>query len=109
MSLTSAGGRAPGPATASTPHALSSVDASLDGAAHRPAPTTGIELLGALTGSGYRNPPSLVRRPDGQTVQLTPLLYLVLEAIDGVRTYTDVAETVSTAYGRRVAPMTSGT
>src|SRR6476661_250765 len=104
MSLTSAGGRAPGPATASTPHALSSVDASLDVATHRPAPTTGIELLGALTGSGYRNPPSLVRRPDGQTVQLTPLLYLVLEAIDGERTYADVAETVSTAYGRRLAP-----
>ena len=104
MSLTSAGGRAPGPATASAPLALSSVDASLDGAAHRPAPTTGIELLGALTGSGYRTPPSLVRRPDGQTVQLTPLLYLVLEAIDGERTYTDVAETVSTAYGRRIAP-----
>ena len=66
--------------------------------------TTGIELLGALTGSGYRNPPSLVRRPDGQTVQLTPLLYLVLEAIDGERNYGDVAEAVSTAYGRRLAP-----
>ena len=104
MSLTSAGGRAPGPATSTAPHALSSVDASLDDAAHRPARTTGIELLGALTGSGYRNPPSLVRRPDGQTVQLTPLLYLVLEAIDGERSYGDVAEAVSTAYGRRLAP-----
>src|SRR6478752_1150748 len=104
MSLTSAGGRAPGPATASTPHALSSVDASLDGAVHRPAPTTGIELLGSLTGSGYRNPPSLVRRADGQTVQLTPLLYLVLEAIDDRRTYAEVADEVSKAYGRRLAP-----
>ena len=104
MSLTSAGGRAPGPATSTAPHTLSSVDASLDDAAHRPARTTGIELLGALTGSGYRNPPSLVRRPDGQTVQLTPLLYLVLEAIDGERSYGDVAEAVSTAYGRRLAP-----
>src|SRR6476620_2883780 len=104
MSLTSAGGRAPGPATSTAPHAMSSVDASLDDAAHRPARTTAIELPGALTGSGYRNPPSLVRCPDGQTVQLTPLLYLVLEAIDGERTYADVAETVSRAYGRRLAP-----
>ena len=61
-------------------------------------------MLGTLAGSGYRNPPSLVRRADGQTVQLTPLLYLVLEAIDGLRTYADVAEEVSRAYGRRITP-----
>ena len=28
-----------------------------------------------MPGSGYREPPALVRRADGQTVQLTPLLY----------------------------------
>ena len=31
-----------------------------------------------MAGSGYREPPSLARRGDGQTFQLTPLLYLVL-------------------------------
>lgn len=101
MTLTSADGRPSGPDLASESSALPSADAgTLTGP---PVPATGIELLGGLTGSGYRNPPSLVRRPDGQTVQLTPLLYLVLEAIDGRRTYDEVAEEVSTAYGRRLA------
>jgi putative peptide zinc metalloprotease protein len=42
----------------------------------------GLELLGALDGSGYTGGTSLVRRSDGQTIQLTPLLYAVLEALD---------------------------
>ena len=45
-----------------------------------------------MEGSGYRVPPALVRRGDGQTLQLTPLLYVVLEAVDGHRTYDEVAE-----------------
>ena len=40
-----------------------------------PARVDGVQLLGEMVGSGYRNPPSLVRRSDGQTLQLTPLLY----------------------------------
>ena len=44
-----------------------------------------IQLIGEMAGSGYRVPPSLVRRGDGQTVQLTPLLYALLESIDGER------------------------
>ena len=47
----------------------------------------GVELLGEMPGSGYRTPPALVRRGDGQTIQLTPLLYAVLAAVDGRRTY----------------------
>ncbi len=35
----------------------------------------GVQLIGEMAGSGYRTPPALVRRTDGQTVQLTPLLY----------------------------------
>ena len=50
-----------------------------------PARVDDVQLLGAMVGSGYRTPPSLVRRGDGQTLQLTPLLYLVLDAIDGQR------------------------
>lgn len=101
MTLTSADGGPSAPDTASDPAARPSADTgALTGP---PARATGIELLGTPTGSGYRNPPSLVRRADGQTVQLTPLLYLVLGAIDGRRTYAQVAEEVSTAYGRRLA------
>jgi len=105
VTLASADGRASEPVATIDPSALPSADArDVGDVAHPPTRTTGVELLGALTGSGYRNPPSLVRRLDGQTVQLTPLLYLVLEAIDGRRTYAELAEAVSTAYGRRLAP-----
>jgi putative peptide zinc metalloprotease protein len=105
VTLASADGRASEPVSTIDPSALPSADVGdVSDDAHRPSRTTGIELLGALTGSGYRNPPSLVRRLDGQTVQLTPLLYLVLEAVDGRRTYAELAEVVSTAYGRRLAP-----
>ncbi|KQX66840.1 hypothetical protein ASD06_03750 [Angustibacter sp. Root456] len=69
----------------------------------RPAHADGVELIGQMAGSGYREPPALVRRADGQTLQLTPLLYLVLEAVDGSRSYDEVAAAVSTAYGRTVS------
>src|SRR5687767_12737385 len=59
-----------------------------------PARPDGVELIGEMEGSGYRTPPSLVRRHDGQTVQLTPLLYAVLEAVDGRRGYAEIAEHV---------------
>jgi putative peptide zinc metalloprotease protein len=63
-----------------------------------------VVLLGEMTGSGYRSAPSLVRRPDGQTIQLTRLLYLVLESIDGQRSYEEIAQVVSAAYGRAIGP-----
>src|SRR5688500_1716265 len=62
----------------------------------------GVQLIGELPGSGYRVPPSLVRRGDGQTMQLTRLLYLVLEAADGDRGLEDVAAAVSTKLGKPV-------
>ena len=62
----------------------------------------GVELLGELRGSGYREPPALVRRGDGQTIQLTPLLHAVLTAVDGRRTLDEVAAAVSDATGRAV-------
>ncbi|MGQ9407535.1 M50 family metallopeptidase [Mycolicibacterium gilvum] len=62
----------------------------------------GVELIGEMAGSGYRNPPSLVRRADGQTVQLTPLLYAILREIDGKRSAEQVAAAVSASTGRDV-------
>ncbi len=53
-----------------------------------------------MAGSGYRQPPSLVRRSDGQTLQLTKLLYAVLDTIDGRRTYDEIAALVSESFGR---------
>jgi len=65
-----------------------------------PARASGLELIGEMPGSGYREAPSLVRRADGQTLQLTGLLYLVLEAIDGERGYEQIAAEVSRTLGR---------
>lgn len=62
----------------------------------------GVELIGEMAGSGYKVPPSLVRRADGQTIQLTPLLYAIVREIDGERTPGEVAAAVSEATGRTV-------
>ncbi|MCW2792112.1 MAG: hypothetical protein JWO76_1210 [Nocardioides sp.] len=64
----------------------------------------GIQLIGEMPGSGYRTPPALVRRGDGQMIQLTPLLYLVLDAVDGRRTHEEIADEVSPRFGRLVSP-----
>ncbi len=68
-----------------------------------PVRADGVQLLGAVPGSGYRVAPALVRRGDGQTIQLTPLLYAVLEQVDGRRTTAEVAEAVGDAIGRQVS------
>src|SRR4051812_13545565 len=57
-----------------------------------------------MRGSGYRVPPALARRGDGQTVQLTPLLYAVLDAVDGRRGLDELARAVSDSTGRAVTP-----
>ena len=54
----------------------------------------GLTLLGEFQGSGSQRPPCLVRRADGQVLQLSPLVYRVLEALDGVRTPDEVAREV---------------
>src|SRR5688572_4523954 len=68
------------------------------------ARAAGVELLGEIPGSGYRHPPALVRRGDGQVLTLTPLLQQVLLAVDGRRTVDEVAEEVSASSGRLVRP-----
>ena len=71
--------------------------------ARAPARAPGVELLGELTGSGYHGTPGLVRRGDGQTVQLTPLLYHLLRSIDGVRGDDELAAELSRQCGKLVA------
>ncbi|TXR56433.1 hypothetical protein [Quadrisphaera setariae] len=82
--------------------ALLAAPAAADGPAPAPATTrrpparaAGLELLGELRGSGSKQPPGLVRRSDGQVLQLTPLAYRVLESLDGVRSSAEVAEHAS--------------
>ena len=72
-----------------------------------PARADGVELIGEMVGSGYREPPSLARRGDGQTFQLTPLLYLVLSAIDGRRSYDEVGRAGDGAASARPSRVTT--
>ncbi|QKW06527.1 hypothetical protein HUT18_09045 [Streptomyces sp. NA04227] len=46
-----------------------------------PGLTEGTELVGEFTGSGYRVPPHLVHRFDGQVIHLPPLLYQATKLI----------------------------
>ncbi|MBV8958710.1 MAG: hypothetical protein JO087_08080, partial [Actinobacteria bacterium] len=59
----------------------------------------GIELIGEYEGSGFKEAPSIARRADGQVLQLPKILYLVAEAIDGQRTFEEIAARVSDQIG----------
>ena len=60
----------------------------------------GLELLGEVSGSGYKEDTALVRRVDGQMVQLGPLQYALLDAIDGERDLPALAAAASERLGR---------
>ena len=61
----------------------------------------GIELLGDLDGAGRKGGAALVRRADGQMVQLGPLLYELLDCIDGRRHISELAACLSERAGKR--------
>ena len=84
--------------TGSTAPALPPADAP--GLARAPRLAAGAELLGEYQGSGYSQPPSLVRRADGQVIQMSALLYRVACRIDGSRDPAAIAELVSADLGR---------
>jgi putative peptide zinc metalloprotease protein len=69
----------------------------------KPRQTTNLELIGKYEGSGFKEPPYLVRRGDGQVIQLAPLLYLIVELADGARTNEEIAAAVSEAIKRGVS------
>jgi putative peptide zinc metalloprotease protein len=63
----------------------------------------GLQLLGEYQGSGFTEPRYIVRRGDGQVVQLSRLLYLVARAIDGRRDTEAISHRVSGRFGREVS------
>jgi putative peptide zinc metalloprotease protein len=81
-----------------TAAALPSGDRSQEADAPRLA--AGVQLLGEYKDSGYTQAPSLVRRPDGQVIQMSRLLYLVASRLDGSRGPESIAELVSHDLGR---------
>src|SRR3984957_15782501 len=70
--------------------------------AYPPRLAPGIELLGELKDSGFAEPRSLLRRADGQVIQLPRLLYLVSSLTDGTRRADDIASAASAELGREL-------
>jgi putative peptide zinc metalloprotease protein len=62
----------------------------------------GVELVGEYQDSGFKEPPYIVRRADGQVIQLPKLLYQLAEQVDGQRSYDEIGEALSHAIGRGV-------
>jgi putative peptide zinc metalloprotease protein len=73
------------------------------GAEVRWAHPPGLELLGRTQGSGLRADTYLVRRADGQTIQVSELLQLVLAEVRPDRDPEQVAASVSAGYGRELS------
>ncbi len=63
----------------------------------------GVELLGEFKDSGFSQPPFLVRRGDGQVIQMSRLLYLVASQVDGTRGPDAIAELASASLGRTLS------
>lgn len=72
-------------------------------AAKVPQLADGVEVIGEYEDSGYKEPHYIARRADGQVVQLSQLLYLVADEIDGRRDYAAIANAVSDRFGRAVS------
>ncbi|TRW43291.1 hypothetical protein FJ693_18190, partial [Georgenia yuyongxinii] len=66
--------------------------------------SAGVESLGQVQGSGLTTAAYLVRRADGQVVQVSELIHLVLVSLTGERTSAEAADVVTKAFGRRLTP-----
>ncbi|MGW5239552.1 nucleotide-binding protein [Monashia sp. NPDC004114] len=59
-----------------------------------------VALLGPVPASGLATTPYLVRRGDGQVIQVSELLHVVLSRVDPARTLAQIARSVSLVHGR---------
>ncbi|MGY4544165.1 putative peptide zinc metalloprotease protein [Arthrobacter sp. UYNi723] len=66
------------------------------------SPALGIVFLGPVEGSGLKERSYLVQRGDGQIVQLSELLYLVMASTSAEKSLEDTARDISDAYGREL-------
>ncbi len=78
--------------------------ATLPATSSNPRLADGVQLIGAYEGSGYKEAPSLVRRADGQVIQLPDLLYRLAQRADGQRDYRQLAEQLSAEIKRQLDP-----
>jgi putative peptide zinc metalloprotease protein len=68
-----------------------------------PRLSEGTELIGEYQGSGFQEPRYIVRRVDGQVIQLPRLLYLLASSLDGQRDLEQVAGLVTAELGKVVS------
>jgi putative peptide zinc metalloprotease protein len=73
-------------------------------AATVPRLADGVELIGLFEDSGFKEPPYIARRADGQIVQMPAMLYALAEQVDGKRPLDEVAEAFSHRIERGVSP-----
>src|SRR3954468_553337 len=78
------------------------VPTTTEGAEGPPSLADGVELIGEYEGSGFKQPPSLVRRADGQVIQLPSLLYRVAVKSDGRRSFDDIAREITAEIQREL-------
>ncbi len=69
-----------------------------------PQLASGVELIGEFEGSGFKEPPYIARRADGQVVQMPRMLFALAEQIDGRSGPEQIAERYSHAIERDVGP-----
>jgi putative peptide zinc metalloprotease protein len=86
------------------PETTNEIRADADGASRRaPQLADGVELIGQYEDSGFKDPPYMARRADGQVVQLPELLYAVVDEVDGRSGYAELADRVGDRIGRDVS------
>jgi putative peptide zinc metalloprotease protein len=61
-----------------------------------------VELIGEYQGSGFQEPRYILRRADGQIIQLPRLLYILAASLDGQRDLAQVAVVASAEFGKIV-------
>src|SRR5947209_12129762 len=66
-----------------------------------PRLAAGVELIGEFENSGFKQPPYIARRADGQVVQMPRMLFMLAEQIDGVTGLEGLTERYSHAIERR--------
>ncbi len=92
----------PSPSADSVANSQKSAEISDESVAEKPALAPNVELSGEMQEGGFENAQWLVQR-DGRFIQITELLYRLLEQIDGQRDLEAIAAGVSEATGKNVS------